>query len=185
MQKLANRRVGVAQLEPVPANPVDVGSQDGGERSLYKAEAGGSIPSPATNLKFKLFSLRWREPLGLPQCPYIVRWVLTVFGYSLRLHHWLGSDDLRHMHDHAWWYVSIILKGSYFERTSKTVTLRRVGSVAFYRAEHQHIVEENGGCWSLLITGRSVRQWGFYVPGRAKLLRPLRYFSRYGHQPCE
>lgn len=185
MQKLANRRVGVAQPEPVPANPVDARCQRGGERQLDKLEVDGSIPSPATNSKFKQFGLRWREPLGLPQCPYVMRWVLTLFGYSIRLHHWLGGDDPRHMHDHAWWYVSVLLWGSYFERTPEGCKLRRTGSVAFYPAEHRHTVLGNGGCWSLLITGKPVRQWGFYVPGRAKLLRPLRYFSRYGHHGCD
>lgn len=40
---------------------------------------------------------------------------------QIRLHHILRSDDDRALHDHPWWYLSIILKGGYWEVTKATL----------------------------------------------------------------
>jgi len=37
--------------------------------------------------------------------------------WQLRLHYILRSDHDRHLHNHPWWYVSIILSGGYWEVT--------------------------------------------------------------------
>lgn len=156
----------------------------GGEQRIDNPEVGGSSPSPATN--FKWFGLRWAEPLGLPECPYVRRWVLTVAGYSIRIHHWISSDDLRFDHDHAWWYLSLVFAGDYLEWSGDKVAHRKRWSLKFYPAEHKHRVRVPVyGAWTLLITGRPTRKWGFWLPGRDKPMRPLRYFDRYGHHPCD
>ena len=62
---------------------------------------------------FKNFQIRWKEALGLPEAPYLHRWTLILFGYSIRLHHWMRSDDKRYFHDHPMNFVSIIIKGRY------------------------------------------------------------------------
>ena len=59
------------------------------------------------------FQLRWAERLGDPERPYLVRWTLILFGYSVRLHHWMRSDDRRYFHDHSSDLLSIVLKGEY------------------------------------------------------------------------
>jgi hypothetical protein len=134
--------------------------------------------------KFTRFQVRWNEPLGKPECPYVRRWVLTLFGWSIRLHKWLASDDLRFFHDHAWDFLSIILKGYYIEKTPSGVDYRRIGSVRFHKAEYQHkVVVFEPPCWSLVISKPKRRNFGFWVNGR--LMRPLRYFSRYGLHPCK
>ena len=61
-----------------------------------------------------LFQLRLNEKLGNPECPYLYRWTLLIFGYSLRLHHWIKSDDNRYFHDHSCNLISIVLKGYYY-----------------------------------------------------------------------
>ena len=33
----------------------------------------------------KLFQIRWKEALGLPECPYLYRWTFIFFGYWLYL----------------------------------------------------------------------------------------------------
>ena len=58
---------------------------------------------------FGQVQLRWKEPMGKPECPYLYRWTLILFGYTIRLHHWLRSDDNRHFHDHACDLISIII----------------------------------------------------------------------------
>lgn len=126
---------------------------------------------------------RWNEPLGRPECPYVYRWVISLFGWSIRLHKWIGSDDQRFFHDHAWDFVSIILKGWYEEITPKGSQLRYPYSIRYYKAEHQHMVKIYRPCWSLVISKPKRRNFGFWVKDR--LMRPLRYFSRYGYHPCE
>ena len=65
----------------------------------------------------KLFQIRWAERLGDPKNPYLIRWIIILFGYSIRLHHWLKSDDRRFFHDHSSDLISIVLKGYYFNVT--------------------------------------------------------------------
>lgn len=61
-----------------------------------------------------VLKLRWAEKLGLPDCPYVIRWRLEVRGLgSVRVHHWLSSDDPRAYHDHPWWFLTLVVKGGY------------------------------------------------------------------------
>ena len=50
----------------------------------------------------KFFQLRWREALGDSNCPYAYRWVFITPWFSIRIHHFIRSDDKRYFHDHAW-----------------------------------------------------------------------------------
>lgn len=127
----------------------------------------------------KLFQFRWKEPLGRPECPYLYRWTLIVFGFSIRLHHWIKSDDKRFFHDHACDFVSIILRGSYENVTPDGSTKVKAGSFWSSKAEQQHYLNiPKSGAWTLLLCGRPRHKWGFYVKGHK--WRPLRYFHKYG-----
>ena len=64
--------------------------------------------------KFKNFQIRWAEKLGYPDNPYLIRWTFIFFGYSMRIHHWIKSDDNRYFHDHSADLLSIVLKGQYW-----------------------------------------------------------------------
>lgn len=64
--------------------------------------------------KFKNFQIRWAEKLGYPDNPYLIRWTFILFGYSMRIHHWIKSDDDRFFHDHSSDLLSIVLKGHYW-----------------------------------------------------------------------
>jgi len=63
--------------------------------------------------KFKIFQIRWAEKLGYNDNPYLIRWTFIFFGYSMRIHHWIKSDDNRYFHDHSSDLLSIVLKGKY------------------------------------------------------------------------
>ena len=63
--------------------------------------------------KFKRFQIRWAEKLGYEDNPYLIRWTFIFFGYSIRIHHWIKSDDKRFYHDHSADLLSIVLKGKY------------------------------------------------------------------------
>ena len=171
------------------------------------SEDSGSTPFPRTTLlaavRARLPAWRqhfdanvrgaWREGLGLPETPYARRWYIEdrTRG-SLRLHHWLTSDDHRAPHDHKINFISIILWGSYedctpiYAASGEQVGWRRErrgpGSIVRRRAQHRHYVRvAPGGCWSLLITGPEIApDVGFWVT-RDKRVKSNKYFFKYGH----
>lgn len=120
---------------------------------------------------FRLLSGKPHFVIGGADNPYLLRWFLIPRNHLLNiyLHKFMRSDDDRALHDHPWWFVSMILKGSYREilsEDSQLVVLRCRWSIAFRRATHRHRVEliDGASCWTLIITGRAVRTWGFWCP---------------------
>ena len=133
---------------------------------------------------FRSFQLRWREPLGRPECPYLYRWTLILFGFSIRLHHWIRSDDKRHFHDHPVDFISIVLRGWYTNVTPEGSFRVQAPACWISRGDKRHYLDiPTGGAWTLLICSRPYRKWGFWVNGRR--LRPLAYFHKYGTPPCD
>lgn len=137
----------------------------------------------------KSFQIRWNEKLGKPECPYMCRWVFLFFGFGLRIHKWYRSDDKRFFHNHPWWFLTFVLKGGYTDVLLDTKTNKehrdnlKLFNIRFRKASHLHYVEvPEGGAITILLTGPSQQNWGFWVKNR--ILRPLRFFSRYGHPPC-
>jgi len=129
--------------------------------------------------QFRKFQIRWKEKLGRPECPYLYRWTFIFFGFSIRIHHWIRSDDRRFFHDHACNFVSFILKGNYTNVTPDGRFPVKVGSIWFAKAEKRHYLDiPKGGAWTVLLCGRQYHKWGFFVNGHK--WRPLRYFHKYG-----
>jgi hypothetical protein len=56
---------------------------------------------------------RWRETLGLRDCPMTTRWRVVTPWFSLRLHHLLPDGEDAHPHDHRWAFVTLVLRGGY------------------------------------------------------------------------
>jgi hypothetical protein len=132
-------------------------------------------------LRFPKFS---RATLGLPECPYMRRWVLDFGLFALRVHRWEASDDKRAFHDHAWWFLTLVLWGSYVDVSPSGRDRLRFGSIRFRRADHKHTVEvQRRGTWTLLVTGPVARRWGFWVG--EKLFKRDKYFATHGHHPCD
>lgn len=120
-----------------------------------------------------LLSGRPHQVISNHDAPYLRRWYLIPRNrwLNLYLHHFVGSDDPRGLHDHPWWFASLVLVGSYIEVTATGCTHRRGGSVAVRRATHRHRVclptDRRGReipCWSLVVTGPHLREWGFWCP---------------------
>ncbi len=138
----------------------------------------------------KQFQIRWNEKLGIKESPYLRRWTLILFGYSLRLHHWIKSDDRRFFHDHSCDLISIIIKGSYYnvmpdENYEPVWHLATAWVPRKMKAEDRHYLDiPKAGAWTLLLCGRPYHKWGFYVKnartGEYVKWRPLRYFHKYG-----
>ena len=128
---------------------------------------------------FKPFQIRWREVLCHGKTPYLYRWSFIFFNYSIRIHHWIGSDVGPHFHDHPNDFVSFLFWGSYTNVTptgSKHIT---APSIWYAAGDKQHRLEiPEGGAWTILLCGRPYRKWGFWVNNH--LWRPLRYFHKFG-----
>ena len=126
----------------------------------------------------RLLSGQAHQIIGGPDDPYLLRWyviprnpVLNVY-----LHKFCRSDDDRALHDHPWWFLSLILRGRYDEITEQGTRRRNAGSVAYRPAEWRHRVRLLDGrtyvdgrilvnplpCWTLIVTGRRLRTWGFW-----------------------
>lgn len=160
------------------------------ERHSDEVNVGGSSPSPGTSKKF---IIAFNEKLGLPSCPYVIRWRVETPWGSIRLHHWLAPDDDRAPHDHPWWFVTFVLKGGYVDRSGYSRLHGGTGyksehlkapAVRYRPAEHQHTVfPDEGGCWTIIVTGPKVRNWGFWVNG--KFRSHIKYFWKFGHHPCD
>lgn len=118
--------------------------------------------------------------------PYMLRWYLIPRNHHINvyLHKFLRDDIDEALHDHPWWFVSIILRGGYIEYGETedgklTVKCRTAitdwrspwwhRSVAYRLATHRHRIAlphtRDGGrepCWTVIITGRNSRTWGFW-----------------------
>ena len=126
----------------------------------------------------------WRERVGLPECPYMTRWVADFGPFAVRLHHWHHSDDLRHHHDHAWWFATFVLRGGYDDYSPQGIDRVRAPAVRLRGALHRHSVAVlPQGAWTLLVTGRAARRWGFWVG--PKFVGRDKFFAVQGHHPCD
>lgn len=118
-------------------------------------------------------------------------WALQRLGFGVRVHEITRSDrgvplpngehygdDEAMFHDHPWAYLSIILKGGYFEVTPVFVggmyTGTRTrwygpGSIVFRRANHWHRLElptiagQELVCTTLFVTFKYRQKWGYLV----------------------
>jgi hypothetical protein len=119
--------------------------------------------------------------IGSRDNPYMLRWLLIPRNrfFNVFLHKICRDDDDRALHDHPWWFVSILLRGDYLEwrdeefasETGCRTIERHAFSSAFRRANTRHRIqlfplctEPKRPCWTLVFTGPKIRQWGFWCP---------------------
>ena len=99
------------------------------------------------------------------------------FPFNITLHKILRSDDPV-FHDHPWSYMTIVLKGGYWEHTpifnsdgkifSELIRWRGPGSIIMRKSNEFHWLEmdpEVGPATTLFFMGPQVREWGFMVEG--------------------
>ena len=121
----------------------------------------------------RLFKLE--EINGHGVCPtYLYRWTLFqpkwkwLKGVGVYLHHFVGDDWSRDMHDHPKRFISIGLWGSYTEETPAGERTYRAPWLRTFPAHHVHRLRLAPGatCWTLVIVLRAVRAWGFWSGGK-------------------
>jgi hypothetical protein len=123
------------------------------------------------------------------------RWWLLPYSRwrpAIRIHEILRSDDDRAFHDHPWAYITIILRGGYWEvqpvfnvsgiYTGDKRKWYAPGSILFRRAKSWHRLEIEPGAvaTTLFITFKYRQKWGFMPnPARNKIDYES-YFAEYG-----
>lgn len=99
------------------------------------------------------------------------RWrIIETSRFSVYIHGIYKADEDKHMHDHPWDYTRIILSGFYDEcfineagRQESTVTTP--WKIIKRKAEMLHTIRElyTKRVFTLFITGRKRREWGYRV----------------------
>ncbi len=107
--------------------------------------------------------------IGDPDEPYMKRWWLVPrdveADQNVYLHKIIRDDDDRALHDHPWPSVSIVLHGTLREVLPEGERLLKPGSVVRRNAKDAHRLEVvDGPVWTLFVTGRREREWGFHCP---------------------
>ncbi len=114
--------------------------------------------------------------------PYMDRYYLFLkdrkwFPFNVTLHTIKKSDDPI-MHDHPWSYLTVVLKGGYWEHTpvfdksgkkfAEFTQWRGPGSIIKRKANEYHWLEleENTPATTLFFMGPQTREWGFLVETR-------------------
>lgn len=124
-------------------------------------------------MRVRSFSMFERRAIGELPSPLMWRYILLrTPWFGIYLHHFLRSDYDRALHDHPWSFVSIILRGGYWEAHDQTIDgsmrieWRAPGRVLLRPAEWRHrvILDDGATSWSLVIVGSRERKWGFFLP---------------------
>ncbi|GLE58970.1 hypothetical protein NJBCHELONAE_42800 [Mycobacteroides chelonae] len=152
----------------------------------------------------KWLHLQPHQIIGGEEHPYLLRWYVIPRNRWLNvyLHKFLRDDDDRALHDHPWWFVSVMLRGQYVEVTDQGRAARSAPEpwrlfwgdrpLAFRPGTWRHRVElvpaiahanpflarrdqRRLACWTLIITGRRSRVWGFWCKDQLGETRSRQY----------
>lgn len=108
-------------------------------------------------LIFPYKDIGWEE-IGEEFTRYTLLWTPW---FTIYLHRLVALVAHPQCHDHPWWFVALLLKGGYNEFHDGVWTWRRPGSVLFRPAAFSHNVVTKGVSWSVIVTGKKKREWGF------------------------
>jgi len=104
--------------------------------------------------------------------PYLTRYYLFLkerkwFPFNIFLHNF-HRGDLDDLHDHPWPYITIIIKGGYWEHTPTGRHWRAAGSIRLAGSNSLHRVElqPDTDVWTIFIPGPKLREWGFIKNGK-------------------
>ena len=114
--------------------------------------------------------------------PYLERYYVFLrdrkwFPFNIFVHKFLKSDT-EDVHDHPWPFLTVILRGGYWEWTPQfDAQGRRTGEIARWcgpgsfrwaSAHQYHRVEIDPDveCWTLFMPGIKQRDWGFLVQNK-------------------
>ncbi len=137
-----------------------------------------------------------KRHLGPPGHHYATVWKLRVplTTFSLRLHHWYGSDDCEAFHSHPQWFFTWVLWGAYADHYLMSEQLQGLygtpASMDFLGwlswrvrpAAHRHyVVPTTKHVWTLLLFGGKPQRWDFWRRDTGRRVKRDKYFAQYGH----
>jgi len=101
---------------------------------------------------------------------FLERWGWECRWFGVFVHHMQAPDPGRDLHDHPWWFASMILKGGYAEYRAlardsqrRRILHRRPWSWKALRREECHtIFYLQDDTWTLVLHGPRRGTWGFY-----------------------
>jgi hypothetical protein len=98
--------------------------------------------------------------------PLMIRYFLLRTPWvGMYFHKFLRSDNDRHVHDHPWSFITLLLNRGYWEHLPDgTAKWRKRFTIHYRPAEWQHWVEIDKPVWTLVLRFRKRRQWGFITP---------------------
>jgi hypothetical protein len=106
---------------------------------------------------------------GSDDKPYLIRYSLfSCRFFAIKVHNILLSDD-ECLHDHPWPFLTFLLSGGYFEHSIIKHAYKRFRyygrfSLLYRPADYVHRLVIYKPVWTLVITFKKVRDWGFYTP---------------------
>lgn len=103
---------------------------------------------------------------------YLDRWGFETPLGGIYLHHITAPDPGFDLHDHPWWFASLIVRGGYTEAVADVRewdyyqgrSWRRWSVHSIRLGECHRIVDVDPGTWTLVLRGPRVRVWGFFTP---------------------
>src|SRR4051794_36090884 len=95
------------------------------------------------------------------------KWVVGTL-FSVRLHHWVKGDPEQYQHAHPWNFLTIVLTGGYDDvGLGRETDYVRAPTVRYRPLTWRHsVVNCTPGTWSIVFTGRAVRDWRFWMGAR-------------------
>ena len=131
-----------------------------------------------TNFRSKF--LNWLDKIGRKRVimdrfenePYLTRYYLFLkdrkwFPFNVFLHNF-HKGDLDDSHDHPWPYLTIIIRGGYWEHTPRGRFWRAPGHIRISTPSSLHRIELERGVdtWTVFVPGPKLREWGFIRDGK-------------------
>ena len=128
-------------------------------------KAGGEVSNPNRMFRRRLIYCEDGQV-------YLMRFPLLVTPWFMLMLHRFHRPDPACLHDHPWPFWSLVLWGGYWELYERAdgirgIAWRRPGSVAYRPATWKHRIttlHPRRATWTLILTGRKVRGWGFWTP---------------------
>lgn len=108
--------------------------------------------------------------------PYLERYhIASLFGFKIWLHRFIRNDSERHLHNHPWHALSVILTGGYREivalkgyRNWDIVDYKR-GNLNVIRANKTHrILQVDPDTWTLILRAPRLTDFWFFVDDENK-----------------
>lgn len=126
------------------------------------------------------------DKMGVYGAWFAHRWMADFGFFSLRLHHWFGSDDPDAMHDHPGWFATLVLWGGYDDKHMTQdgweIDRLRIGSARFRSADYRHtVINRHANTWTLCLFGKPVHRWQFFSLRTGRRMKRDKYFAEVGH----